>query len=66
MFLAASCVRKVECNDLTFSYSAKLRTIPAPYCSPELSPDAAKSTFILHPPKLTRALPVMPGGTFTV
>lgn len=66
MLLAAVWVRKVECNDLAFSYFADLRTIPIPYCSLELSPGATKGTLILHPPKLTQALPVMPGSTFTV
>lgn len=62
MLLAASCVRKVRCNDLAFLYFADLRIIPVPYCSLELS----KGTDIPHPPKLTQALPVMLGSTFTV
>lgn len=66
ILLAGSCVRKVECNDFAFSCFADLRTIPVPYCGLELSPDATKGTLILHPPKLTQALPVMPGITFTV
>lgn len=41
-------------------------TIPVPYCSPELSSDATKGNLILHPPKLTQALLMMPGIIFMV